>query len=43
MSALRNLARRVRRFDNRVGHAFDLWARLGFSWRQAWDVAGTWF
>jgi hypothetical protein len=42
MSAARCLAKRLRRFDMRVCDAFDLWARLGFTWREAWKIAGRW-
>lgn len=42
MSAVRRLSRSLRRFDARVCDAFDLWARLGFAWRDAWRVAGRW-
>jgi hypothetical protein len=39
---LRNRLRRLRAFADRVSHAHDLWARLGFSWKRAWEIAGTW-
>jgi len=34
--------RRLRAFCGRCEHAFDLWNRLGFSWKRAWQIAGTW-
>lgn len=34
--------RRLRAFGERCEHAFDLWNRLGFNWKRAWEIAGTW-
>lgn len=42
MTAIRRAVRRASRLSGRVGHAYDLWYRLGFPWNQAWRIAGTW-
>ena len=42
MSAIRRTATRASRFCGRVTHTYDLWYRLGFGWRHAWRIAGTW-
>ena len=33
---------RLRNFNERFWHAYDLWNRLGFPWKRAWNIAGTW-
>lgn len=33
---------RLRQFDRRVEEAFSLWAGFGYSWREAWRMAGGW-
>jgi hypothetical protein len=38
MKALRRLCA----FGERLEHACDLYRRYGYSWAQAWNVAGTW-
>lgn len=38
----RRALRRLRAFGERVSHAYDLWSRLNYPWRLAWEVAGTW-
>lgn len=43
MSALRHTLRSGRRLAGRTRHAYDLWYRLGFGWRHAWRIAGTWY
>jgi len=42
VTAVRRSLRRARRVYGRLRHAHDLWYRLGFSWNQAWRIAGTW-
>jgi len=42
MSAVRRTLRNGRRLAGRVTHTYDLWYRLGFGWRHAWRIAGTW-
>ena len=42
MNFLRRTVARVLAFDQRVEHAFSLWAGYGYSWRLAWRIAGTW-
>lgn len=39
---LRARLRRLRALGERFKHAFDLWNRLGFPWKRAWAIAGTW-
>ena len=42
MSAVRRSLYRARRLAERTKHTCDLWSRLGFGWREAWRIAGTW-
>lgn len=36
------MIRRARAIGTRVAYAWDLYSRLGFPWRRAWEIAGTW-